>query len=344
MIRERIEKLRKLMAEKGIAVYIVPTSDFHESEYVGEYFKARQFITGFTGSAGTAVITMEEANLWTDARYFLQAESQLQGSGIILRKMGEDNVPTIDAYIKSILKEGENIGFDGRVINQTDGKLFASIAKDKGGDVLWDEDLIERIWIDRPSLSAEPLFILDMAYSGEDVSSKLNKIRNSIDKKQADLHLISSLYDIAWILNLRGNDINYVPVFLSYMAISKENCILFIQDKQLTDDIGQYLSSFGIETRSYETFYEYVSSINANTRVLLDERIISYRTMQSLPSTVEIINSPNPSTLMKAIRNSVQIDNIRDAHLKDAVAMCKFMYWLKTNIGTIPMSELSASG
>ena len=222
MITDRLAGLREEMAKRNIAVYIVPTADFHDSEYVGEHFKARQFITGFTGSAGTAVITMKEAGLWTDGRYFVQAAQQLEGTTVELRKIGEEGVPTIEEYLEQTLSDGDIIGFDGRVVDGAWGAKLLEIAQKKNGGVYVDEDLIDIIWEDRPAMPKEPVMIFDIKYTGKDTKDKLADVRAVMEKKGADVHLISSLYDIAWLLNVRGGDISYVPVVLSYLYITKE--------------------------------------------------------------------------------------------------------------------------
>ena len=286
MIPERLAALRQEMEKRDIAVYIVPTADFHESEYVGEYFKARRFITGFTGSAGTAVITRTKAGLWTDGRYFVQAAKQLEGTTVTLYRMGEEHVPTVDEYVEQTLKEGGTIGFDGRVVNGRWGAKLQQIAEKKHGKLYVQEDLIGQIWKDRPPMSKEPVWILDEAYSGRSTKDKLAAVREKMKEKGAEVHLLASLYDIAWLLNVRGNDISYVPVVLSYLALTQEQCIWFLQEEVVDDTLREYLQKNGITTRPYEAFYEYV---------------------------------------------------------KDAVAMCRFMYWLKKNVGKIPMTEISAS-
>ena len=304
---------------------------------------ARKYITGFTGSAGTAVITMDEAGLWTDGRYFVQAAAQLEGTTVKLFKSGEEGVPTVDEYIKDTLKEGQGLGFDGRVVNGAWGAALEKIVKDKKGSMHVDEDLIDIIWKDRPALSKAPVMIMDLKYVGEDTADKLSKVREKLKEKGADLHLMSSLYDIAWLLNVRGGDISYVPVVLSYLAISEDSCVWFLQEEIVTPELRAYLDKYGITTKPYNSFYDYVKEIPAGQKVLLDTSIVNYRICNSIPEKVEKISETDPTVLMKAIKNDTQIENIRIAHEKDAVAMIKFMYWLKKNVGKIPMTEISVS-
>ncbi|MCR5676622.1 MAG: aminopeptidase P family protein [Agathobacter sp.] len=341
-IDTRIQQLREEMQKRNIAVYVVPTSDFHNSEYVGDHFKAREFITGFTGSAGIAVITMEEANLWTDGRYFLQAEDQLKDSCVILRKMGEEGVPTIREYIKNTLKENEVIGFDGRVIDANTGNAFAAIASEKNGKLKVDEDLVGKIWTDRPELSKAPVWILEEKYSGMSTKDKLAKVREAMAEKEANVHLLTSLYDIAWLLNVRGDDIACVPVVLSYLALTAESCIWFVQEEALDEKVKAYLRENDIETRPYDDFYAYVEALREKT-VLLNRDNANYRTNTSIDDSVKVISELEPTTTLKAVKNETELSNDRKAHLKDGIAVTKFIYWLKKNIGKIPMTEISAS-
>ena len=343
MIPTRLKALRNEMAKRDIAIYIVPTADFHESEYVGEYFTARKYMTGFTGSAGVAVITMTEAGLWTDARYFIQAAKQLEGSTITLYKMGEEGVPTIDEYLEKTLEDGQTLGFDGRVVNSAWGKKLEDLVAEKNGKLAVDEDLVDIIWTDRPALSAQPVRVLDFAYTGKTTQTKLADIRKEMEEKGADVHLLSSLYDIAWILNIRGNDIHYVPVVLSYLAITKDECIWFVQEEVVTDELSAYLKANNISIKAYDSFYEYVKGISTDSKVLMNKSVVNYRICSSVPEGVEVIDDKDPSAMMKAQKNETELKNTRIAHIKDAVAMCKFMYWLKNNVGQIPMTEISAS-
>ena len=343
MIPERLQALRAEMTKRGIDIYVVPTADFHESEYVGEYFKARAFMTGFTGSAGTAVITQEKAGLWTDGRYFVQAERQLDGSGVTLFRMAEEGVPTVDEYIEKELSEGGCVGFDGRVVNSTWGKKLLDIAEKKKGRLYVDEDLVDLIWTDRPALSKTSPFILEEKYSGKSTAAKLADVRAKMREAGADIHILTCLYDIAWLLNVRAHDIKCVPVILSYLVMNETDCIWFLQEEVLDDTVKAYLQENHITTRPYEDIYEYVKTIPATAKVLMNESGVNYRIHNSLADGIEVINQVNPTELMRAVKNPVEVDNTRNAHVKDGVAFTKFMYWLKTNIGKIPMTEISAS-
>ena len=343
MIPERLSRLRREMEQRRIDVYVVPTADFHESEYVGAHFKARSYITGFTGSAGTAIITMTEAGLWTDARYFLQAKHQLENTGVTLYRMGEEGVPTIMEYLRSALPEGGTLGFDGRVINARLGAEFLALAEEKNAKLAVGEDLVGIIWDDRPELPHAPVRILTAEYSGRSTADKLADVRAEMEKQGASVHLLTSLYDIAWLLNVRGGDIDYVPVVLSYLALTEEQCFWFVQDAVLTDELRAYLAENRIETRPYESFYDYAAAIPAGETVLLDKGVCNYRLVSELREGVKTVDETNPSVLMKSIKNETEQKNTVNAHIKDGVAVTKFIYWLKKNIGKTPMTELSAS-
>ena len=343
MIPERLAALREEMKRRGIDIYVVPTADFHESEYVGEHFKARKFITGFTGSAGVAVITMTEAGLWTDGRYFVQAERQLEGSTVTLYRMAEEGVPTVEEFVSAKLPEHGCLGFDGRVVNAAWGEKLQKITEDKKGTLHVNEDLIDLIWKDRPPLSRKPAFILEEKYSGKSTKEKIADVRAKMAEEGANVHILTSLCDIAWLLNIRGGDITSVPVVLSYLVLTDSESIWFLQEEILDDRIREYLKENKITTKAYDEIYEYVPGIPADAVVLMNKSGVNYRICSELKKEIRVINKPNPTELMKAIKNPVEVDNIRNAHVKDGVAVTKFMYWLKNNIGKIPMTEISAS-
>lgn len=343
MDSKRITALRAIMKREGIDYYYIPTADFHESEYVVEYFKARKFITGFTGSAGVAVIGQEEAWLWTDGRYFIQAANQIEGSGFGLMKMGQEGVPTVMQYLGEKLQEGQCIGFDARVVNTNDAKEFAKIAAKKHGSLKIDKDLLDEVWTDRPALVHQPADVLKDEFNGESTASKLARVREQMEKEEAQYHIISTLDDIAWILNVRGNDIPHVPVVLSFLVIGKEDAMWFVEENALSDAVKEMAAECGITIRPYEDVYAYAATIPENSTVLLDKRKVNYRITNALSETVHIVSKANPSQLMKAIKNEIELENTRKAHLLDGIAVTKFMYWLKKNVGKIPMDEVSVS-
>ncbi len=343
MINKRIQMLRQKMAERGITIYVVPTSDFHESEYVGDYFKARKFITGFTGSAGTAVITMDQAGLWTDGRYFIQAAAQLANSEVELFKMGEENVPTVIEFIRDHLVQGGGLGFDGRVINGRLGTELKELAEQKKASFHTSQDLVGMIWEERPAMPMEPVFLLEEQYTGESTTSKIKRVREKMKQSNADVHILTSLDDIAWVLNIRGNDILHFPVVLSFLAITQTECCLFIHSKVLSESVRMQLEQWGITICDYEAIYSYVAQIEAKKTVWMDCDRVNFNICNQLNSEVKVLNQENPTVRMKAIKNPVELENLRNAHVEDGVAFTKFMYWLKTNVGKIPMTEITAS-
>ena len=343
VISRRLEAVRGIMKEKGVDIYVVVTGDYHISEYAGDYFKEREFISGFSGSAGTAVITSDTAVLFTDGRYFVQAEKQLEGSTVTLYRMAEEGVPAVEEFVKDKLPQGGCIGFDGRTVNGAWGEKFVAIAEEKKGSLFVGEDLINLIWTDRPELSKAPLFILEEKYSGKSTAEKIKDVRAKMAEEGADVHILTSLCDIAWLLNIRGGDIQSVPVVLSYLVLTRDQCIWFLQEEVVDDTIRAYLKENHIETRPYDDIYTYVPTIPESAVVLMNKSSVNYRICSELNKNIQVINKPNPTELMKAVKNPVEVDNTRLAHVKDGVAVTKFMYWLKTNIGKIPMTEISAS-
>lgn len=342
-VQERIKELRRQMGEKNIDVYIVPSADNHQSEYVGEYFKSRAFITGFTGSAGTAVITMDKAGLWTDGRYFIQAEKELAGSGIELFKMGNPGVPTVDDFLDSVLPENGVLGFDGRVISMSDGKKYREKFEYKNVQLEDKYDLIDSIWEERPSMSEYPVFILEDKYSGESSASKLSRVREEMKKVGATVHLLITLDDIAWLLNFRGRDVDYTPVVLSYAIVMMDCVHLFINKKKLSDKVKSELSKDNVILHDYNDIYEFTATLSSDEVVLLDPARLNYALYNRIPPNVKIVESINPALLFKAVKNEIEIENIKKAHIKDAIAHTKFMHWIKTTYDKGTITELSAS-
>lgn len=344
MIQERLHQLREAMKQADIDCYIIPTSDFHNSEYVSEFFCVRKYFSGFTGSAGTLVVWADEAALFTDGRYFIQAAAQLSGSGITLMKMGEPGVPKLKEYVEQNLKAGQNIGFDGRVVTAGDGVEYEKIAEEKGGHVICDLDLAQQIWTDRPALPSTKVFLLKESYSGERTSDKLRRLRERMTQEEADAHILTTLDDIAWLFNLRANDVECCPVLLAYAVITKEEACLFANASGFGEQELANLRENGITLKPYDSFYNYVASYcrdYADEKIMLDEKRINYRLKKEIGDRVICLDRMNPTTHMKAVKNPVEQENLRKVHLMDAVAVTKFMYWLKTNVGRIPMTEIS---
>lgn len=342
-VKERIGRLREQMKKAGVSVYVVPSSDCHESEYVCAHYRAREYLSGFTGSAGTLVVTMEEAGLWTDGRYFLQAERQIEGTGIRLFRSGEPEVPSVSDYVEQKLSKGKSLGFDGRTMGAFRAETLIQAAEKRGAKVLVTEDLAGQIWENRPPIPDTGLYVLDLCYTGEDTKSKLARVRKEMAKAGADVHVLASLCDIAWLLNIRGGDIPCVPVVLSFLYLTEEDCIWYVREQIVTEKIRQYLKKQGIRIRGYEAVYEKLSGLTAGQKVLLDKKNVNYRLLTDIPGDAVIIDRSNPTELMKAIKNETEICNLRTAHLKEGIAFTRFMYRLKTGAGTELMTEQSAA-
>ena len=342
-IAEKIARLREKMAEKGMDVYVIPTADFHQSEYVGGHFKARAYMTGFTGSAGTAVITASEARLWTDGRYFIQAGKQFAGSPVELMKMGEPGVLTLNEYLQTAVPEGGVLGFDGRVIAMGPGLEYEKITAEKNAKIVYDYDLVDEVWEDRPALSEEPVFALELKYAGETTESKLARIREYMKECGAAKHILTTLDDICWILNIRGNDVEFFPLVLSYAVITMDSMELYINEKKLSAEIKEALAKDGVVLHPYNNIYEDVKKLEDGEVILIDPGKLNYALYSNIPENVVKVEKRNPEELFKAMKNPVEIENIRKAQIKDSVAHVRFMKWLKENIGKQEITEISAS-
>ena len=354
VIQGRLDALRKLMKERGMDAYMIPTADFHESEYVGEYFKCREYMTGFTGSAGTALITMDEACLWVDGRYYVQAAAQLKDSTVTMMKMGQEGVPSLRAYLEDKMPEGGCLGFDGRVVNAAEGLALEEMLRERGARISYGEDLAGMIWQERPELSAEPAWVLDERYAGKSALDKIADVREAMEKVHASVHVLTSLDDIAWLLNIRGNDILYNPVVLSYALVTMDQLYLFVNSSVLegkaypyledAEDISvkEYLERMGVTVMPYDGVYDMVEGLKGEN-VLLEKCRVNYAVYRLINGSNKVIDRMNPTAYMKAVKNDVEIENEKRAHIKDGVAMTKFIYWLKKNMGRIPMDEISVS-
>ncbi len=340
---ERITALRKRMKESGLAAYIVPSADFHGSEYVGDYFKAREYMSGFTGSAGTLAILETESLLWTDGRYFLQAEEQLEGSGIILMRSGQPGVPGICEYLREHLSEGDVVGFDGRTLSNAFVKKLADATREKQVTFCGDMDLVGEIWEDRPSISRKPVWEVSPEYAGTTRIDKLAKVREKLREADAELLLITALEEIAWLLNLRGADVLYTPVFLAYMLVSREGAELFVHEEILSEAVRSSLEADGIRICRYEEIDSGIAKIPAGTSLWLDESQVNYHIMHLLPEGVKTYKKANPIEGMKAVKTKTEQGNIRQAHIKDGVAVTRFIKWLKENVAEKEITELEAA-
>ena len=334
-INKRIEEARKVMKKYKVDAYIVTSSDYHQSEYIDDYFKGREYLSGFTGSAGVLVIFKDEACLWTDGRYHIQAEKQLKGSEVKLFKQGNLGVPTYKEYIISKLAENSKIGIDAKILLSSDINEILSKKKYK----IVDFDLLEEVWDKRKKLPDGKIFILEDKYTGKTYKEKVKEIREILKEKGADYNIISSLDDIAWIYNFRGDDVQHNPVALSFTIISKKNSILYIDKNKLDDKTQKYFKDNKVEIKEYFEFFEDIKKLKGN--ILVDFTKISSAIYEAISKNT-LINSMNPSTYLKAHKNETEITNTKEIHIQDGVAIVKFMYWLKNNYKKENITEFSA--
>ena len=342
-IKQKLNALRILMKEKKIDAYLVPTDDFHGSEYVGDYFKCRKYITGFTGSAGTAIITQDMAGLWTDGRYFIQAADQLRDTTIELFKSGEPGVPTVHQFLNDKLQEGMCLGFDGRTVSAREAEELQELLQEKHITFSVNDDLIGEIWEDRPVLSCEPVMELDVRWTGKSRADKIAEIREQMKAKEADTFILTSLDDIAWLLNIRGNDIHCCPVVLSYLVMMENELRLYANAAAFSEEIRSNLEADGVKIYPYDDVYSYVQSISSDKKVLLSRANVNSRLVSNIPSEVTILDEPNLTLLPKAVKNETEMENERIAHIKDGVAVTKFIHWLKKNVTRTTITELSTA-
>ncbi len=372
--KEKIQKIRKLMIKNKIDFYIISSSDFHQSEDVGEYFRCREFVSGFTGSAGTLLITRDKSYLWTDGWSFIQAEKELSQSEIHLFKSGmkdepalseflknnleKDNVlgfdgrvvscreffayekicsekgcsiesrlPALSEFLKNNLEKDNVLGFDGRVVSCREFFAYEKICSEKGCSIESRFDFAGEIWENRLPLSDKKLFLLDIKYCGESFESKIKRLREKMKEFKADIHIITSLDDIAWLFNIRGRDIPCNPVVLSYAVITFDEAVLYVNKNKITDEIHKYFSENNIKTKDYFSFYEDLKKIESSKNVLLDYERINSAVYNNIPYEAVKINKTNPTQDFKAVKNETEIKNIINAHIKDGTAFTKFMYW-----------------
>ncbi len=342
-IQNRLNALRQSMKNINADYYLVPTCDFHNSEYVSDYFKCREFLSGFTGSNGTLLVWSEGAGLWTDGRYFVQAKEELEGTGITLFRMYEEGVPTIEEFLEERLRNGESLCFDGRVVPANEGIELSNILKGKYGNVVTEYDLCDDIWTDRPSFPATDIYLLPEYIHGEAFECKIRKIRKELNSLNADGLFISKLDDIAWLLNLRANDTKCNPVFHSHILIFEEKVYLFVNLSCISPEVSDYLKACNIECLDYFEVYASLSKLTENKKIFLDFDNVSYELYRLIKQKAEVHNIVNPTEKYKAIKNTVEQENMKRIYLKDSVAVTKFIYWLKTNIGKETITEMSAT-
>lgn len=337
MIKERLMKLREEMNKEGMQAYIIPTSDFHETEYVSEYFAARKYMSGFTGSAGVLVVLLDKAGLWTDGRYFIQAANQLAGSGIDLMKQGQEDTPSIEEYIVTNLTQGSVVGFDGRVMNVNDANKYKQAFMMHDIKMVTDKDLVGRIWDDRPALPCTETFHYDEKYAGKSISEKLAQVREAMKGYNCRSHIVTKIDEIAWLYNLRAHDVPHFPVALAYTIIKENDAMIYIDASRLDEESKTLFAQNHIQVKDYEAIYEDVKTLEGP--VLVDGNFVNSKIVYSL--NTEIVYAQDPIVLLKAMKNEIELANTRNAHIKDGVACTKFMYWLMQNVNN-GISEMSA--
>lgn len=340
-INQRIENLRKLMKDRKIEAYIIPTSDPHQSEYLPDHYKEREFISGFTGSAGTAVVTMDQAKLWTDSRYFLQAASELENSEFELMKIGDEDYPTIEEYLEDVVSEFGKIAFNGNLFSV---KEYKKLSESMGARTLIsDLDYISKLWNDRPNLRTDKVWLMDENYTGESYESKINRLRDLMEINGYDYYFLGAIEDICWLLNIRGNDIDYCPVTLSYMLISKDKVSLCIDENKLDDKIRAYLEENEIKVYPYDHIFTLIKNIPGKNRIFLDPERTNVAIYDSINSNVKISMGINITENMKAIKSQKEIENTKNAYIKDGVTLVKFFNWLEIGASTGTLNEYVAS-
>ncbi len=331
-MREQIIALRKLMQERGISAWICPSSDAHSSEYLAEYDKQRQFLSGFTGSQGTLLVTLQEAFLWTDGRYFVQAERELADSGIVLMRMGEKGVPTLEEHLAKELGEKDCLGFSARLLGVKTALSLVEKLNKKGVRFRLEEDIVGILWTDRPKRNANFVFVLGEEFAGESSKSKLQRMREKIKEHGGDAALVTSLADIAWLSNMRGSDIACNPQFLSYLYVTEEEAVLFMQEQVVTEEIRVHLQESGIKLRDYDSYDDYIAGEISGKKIVIDDGECNYQTYLLTKEKNELIFKPSILGLFKMVKNETEIQMTRNAHIRDGVYKTRFLKWLKESM------------
>lgn len=343
VIRERLAKVRELMKEAGIDIYVVVTGDYHISEYAGDYFKEREYITGFTGSAGTAVITQNEAKLFTDGRYFVQAARQIEGTGFELMAVGAPGVMNLIEYCTSVAGKDMVMGFDGRTVPAEMGLELSGLMASKGGSCDFDFNAIEKIYENRAAFPHSKAFYLEKKYTGAEIEEKLVHIREMMGRKNADVHIMTTLDDICWTFNIRGRDVECNPVIMAFSAITKDRAYIYADRERFNSDIESRFNEAGVDIRPYEQIYDDIKTFTG--RILIDRKRINMRIYEGVISNVnaEPVFGDNPAMLLKSVKNETEVSNLRNVHVDDGAAVTKFIFWLKKNVAKGDITEADAA-
>ena len=340
-VNERISALQAKMKQKGIDIYYIPTSDDHNSEYTADKYMVRKFMSGFTGSAGTLIVTEDQAHLWTDGRYFVQAENQLKDSCITLEKMGQEGVPTVMEFIDRHVNDKSVIGFDGNVVMSDFANQLKEKFKDRHIKLVYDTDLCDDLFTTRPELPSDNYWLLAERYTGESAASKVNKIRLAMRDKKVDVALLTQLEDVAYTTNLRGNEVSDTPVFYAYMLVTLDKATLYCDINKVIVSVLPYLNENGISIASQDNLVKDLASFKKLT-IWADLSTTNVNLYESIRKDCSIVNESSAVVMMRAIKNPIETKNLRKAHILDGVAVTKFMYWLKQNVGKMDLDEYSA--
>lgn len=339
---EKLAKLRQLMAEQNITVYYINTADPHQSEYVAEHYQTRAWLTGFTGSAGYAVVTQKEALLWVDGRYFIQAEKQIAGTEFKMMKIANSDYPTLQQWLIKHLSSGDTFGMNGEMVSQRAYEEFSELLGKNAVQVIADLHLVEDIWENRPAKPQTQVFVHDLKYAGKTPQEKLTKIRKRMQDDQAEVAIYAGLADICWMFNIRGDDVQHNPVTISYAMIKQDEAILYIDQAKLNQEVREFLTENQIKTKNYETVLDDVRNLNVRS-IVLDKEKINHLLFSQIPSELKIIEKPDYPYMIKASLNEVELKNQRNCYIKDCVALTKFIYYIKQNVAGNELDELNVA-
>ena len=338
---KRVNKLREIMKNKNIDHYIITSNDPHQSEYVAEHYRGRAYVSGFTGSAGTLLVSNDSSKLWTDGRYFIQAENELKGSGIDLMKMRTTGYPTLEEYIKENVTKGEVIGFDGNCYSTNAYKKLLELSEENSFKIEINNDLLDEIWEDRPTVPKDKIILHDIDFCGEGRNDKLLNVRKKMNELKVKSFILTSLDDIAWLFNIRGNDVKFNPVVMAYAIIKMDEVILYIDNNKVTDEIISEFKSQNITIKRYE---EIISDVKTLTdSVYIDPAKVNASIFNAIPKEIKVIEGINITTSLKAIKNEIELKNLENCQVRDGVAMVRFIKWLKESVGNMRVTEISAT-